>query len=70
MKLRSKIGEYVEESGYKRGFIAKQLNVSVDQLRLYCKGESYPPMPKAFALAKLLGKKVDDLYEVIDDDEV
>lgn len=69
MEIRSNIGELIEESGYKRKYIANHISVSVDQLRNYCIGESYPPMPKAFMLARLFGVSVDDLYEVVDDDK-
>lgn len=61
--LKSRIKELVEESGYKRSFIADKLKVSVKQLRNYERGHSYVPMDKAYILADLLGVKVDDLYQ-------
>lgn len=61
--LKSKIGEYIERSGYRRDYIAKQIGVSYRQLAKYITGDSFPTVPKLFMLAKLLGCKVDDLYE-------
>ncbi|MEK5175069.1 helix-turn-helix transcriptional regulator [Heyndrickxia sp. FSL W8-0496] len=63
MELKSLIGEYIEKSGLKKKFIADKIGVSVKQLRNYETGHSFIPMNKAFILADLLGKKVDDLYE-------
>ena len=61
--LKSKIGEYIERSGYRRDYIAKRIGVSYRQLAKYIAGDSFPTVPKLFALAQLLGCKVDDLYE-------
>jgi DNA-binding XRE family transcriptional regulator len=57
------IGEYIEKSGFKKGHIADQLGVTRQQLSNWIGGRSHPPIMKAFQLAKLLGCKVDDLYE-------
>jgi DNA-binding XRE family transcriptional regulator len=64
MYMRSRIEELVRESGLKKSYIAEKLEVSVKQFRNYETGHSLIPIDKAFALAKLLGCKVDDLYEV------
>jgi DNA-binding XRE family transcriptional regulator len=61
--LKSKIGEYIERSGYRKDFVAKKIGVSYRQLAKYITGDSFPTVPKLFALARLLGCKVDDLYE-------
>jgi transcriptional regulator with XRE-family HTH domain len=57
------IRELVDNSGYKRSFVADKLGVTVKQLRNYETGHSYIPMDKAFILSDLLGVKVDDLYK-------
>lgn len=64
MILRSKIGELLKESGLKGKWVAQQLHISQNQMSNYVTGKSYPPVDKAFELAKLFGCKVDDLYEV------
>jgi transcriptional regulator with XRE-family HTH domain len=61
--LKSKIGEHIERSGYRKDFVAKKIGVSYRQLAKYITGDSFPTVPKLFALARLLGCKVDDLYE-------
>ncbi|MED1419001.1 helix-turn-helix transcriptional regulator [Bacillus smithii] len=61
--MKSRIGELIDEAGYKKKYIAKELNVSPTQLSNWISGRSYPTIEKAFKLAKLLNKKVDDLYE-------
>lgn len=63
MKLKSKIKGLIDESGYKRSFIAEKLGVSVKQLRNYESGNSLIPMDKAFILVKLLQGNLNDLYE-------
>ncbi|EZP77646.1 helix-turn-helix domain-containing protein [Parageobacillus genomosp. 1] len=68
MFLKSRIGEQIERSGYRRDYIAKQIEVSYRQLAKYISGESFPTVPKLFALARLLGCKADDLYEVLEED--
>lgn len=47
--------------------IADKIGVSYRQLASYIAGEHYPPVPKLFFLAKLLGCQVDDLYEWIEE---
>ncbi|MGN8234663.1 helix-turn-helix transcriptional regulator [Priestia flexa] len=61
--MKCNIGKYIEESGLKRSFIANKLGITGRHLVKYINGESYPPVPKLFLLAKLLNAKVDDLYE-------
>ncbi|WP_156341153.1 helix-turn-helix domain-containing protein [Cytobacillus solani] len=63
VKLISKIGDLINESGLKKKFIAEKLKVSVAQLRNYETGHSLIPIDKAYVLSELLGVKVDDLYE-------
>ncbi|MGE6720191.1 helix-turn-helix transcriptional regulator [Peribacillus frigoritolerans] len=61
--MKCNIEKLIRDRGLKKGFIAEKLGISSKQLRNYEIGESYIPMPKAYKLAKLLGVKVDDLYE-------
>lgn len=61
--MKSNIEELIKNAGYKKSFIANYLEISSRQLRKYEKMDSLIPIDKAFKLAKLLGVKVDDLYE-------
>jgi transcriptional regulator with XRE-family HTH domain len=61
--MKSRIEELIKESGLRKDYIAKKLDISTRQLRNYELQLSYPPIDKAFILADLLGVKVDDLYE-------
>jgi putative transcriptional regulator len=61
--MRSKIGERIDEQGYKRKFVAEKMGVSPNQLSNWVTGKSYPTTEKLFKLAKVLQCKVDDLYE-------
>jgi transcriptional regulator with XRE-family HTH domain len=63
MELKSNIEELIAKEGLQKKFVANKLGVSVKQLRNYETGHSYIPMDKAYILADLLRKKVDDLYE-------
>lgn len=61
--MKCLIGELIEAKGYKKGYIAKKIGISNQQLSNWIGCRSYPPILKAFELADLLGVKVDDLYE-------
>ncbi|HDR7847487.1 TPA: helix-turn-helix transcriptional regulator [Bacillus toyonensis] len=61
--LKSNIGELLKNSGLKGKWIAQKLNISQNQMSNYVTGKSYPPVDKAFELAKIFDCKVDDLYE-------
>ena len=63
MKLTPNIEKIIKSSGFRKDFIANKLKVSVRQLRKYETGESLIPIDKAYILARLLDKKVDDLYK-------
>lgn len=69
MILKSNIRELILNSGYKRSFIADKLGITVKQLRNYETGHSLIPIDKAYLLVELLGVKVDDLYDKIDDNQ-
>jgi putative transcriptional regulator len=62
--LRSRIGELLRVSKYRREYIIKELDISANTLSNWVKGKTYPTMDKAHKLANLLGVKVDDLYEM------
>lgn len=47
--------------------LAEELKVTPQQFSLWVSGESFPRANKLFKLAFLLGVKVDDLYDYIDD---
>jgi transcriptional regulator with XRE-family HTH domain len=61
--MKSRIGYWIEQRGYMKKYIAKQLEITPTQLSNWISGKSSPTIEKAFKLADLLGVKVDDLYE-------
>jgi transcriptional regulator with XRE-family HTH domain len=65
--LRSRIGEWLKKSGYRRDFVANYIGISTRQLEKYIKGESFPTVPKLFKLARLFNCTTDDLYEYVDE---
>lgn len=67
MILRCRLEELIKQTGLRKDYIAKKLEISTRQLRNYELQKSYIPMDKAYFLADILGlEKVDDLYERID----
>lgn len=66
--MKSRIGYWIEERGYMKKYIAKQLDITPTQLSNWISGKSSPTIEKAFKLADLLGVKVDELYERSDPD--
>ena len=69
MKLKCLIGEVIKETGLKKGFIAKKLDITTRQLRNYEIGKSYPPADKLFLLAYICRVKTDELYKWEEDGE-
>lgn len=61
--LRSRIGDLVRVSKYRREYIIKELEITQNTLSNWCTGKTYPTIDKAYKLAELLECKVDDLYE-------
>jgi len=57
MKMKSKIGEIIDSQGYKKKYIAERMDITQSQLSNWISGRSYPPMDKAFKLAKFLNVK-------------
>jgi transcriptional regulator with XRE-family HTH domain len=69
MRVKSNIGKIIDESPYKREYIRKHFNKSRNTISNWCTGKSYPSVPELFELVKILNVKVDEMYEVIDDDK-
>ncbi|AZJ21530.1 XRE family transcriptional regulator [Bacillus wiedmannii bv. thuringiensis] len=70
IKLKSKIGDWVEKSGYRKDFIANKLGITVKQLNNYITGTSFPNVHRLYQLARIFNCRVDDLYEVQKNDPV
>lgn len=66
--MKSNIGKLIEERGYKKKYIAEKMGVSQTQLSNWVNNRNYMPIDKAYKLADMLGCKVDDLYERIEEE--
>jgi len=66
--LNSKIGEILRKSPLKREYIRKHLGVTHNTISNWATGKTHPSAPQLFKLAKILGVKVDDLYEFTEDE--
>ncbi|WP_182101806.1 helix-turn-helix transcriptional regulator [Niallia taxi] len=60
--LRSRIGELLRVSKYRREHIIKELGISPNTLTNWVTGKTYPTIDKAYILAQLLECKLEDLY--------
>jgi transcriptional regulator with XRE-family HTH domain len=67
MKIQSRIGEIIEQSGLRDDYIAGKLGVSKRTIYNLKKGLSYPTFENAFILAKILNCKVDDLAKITEE---
>lgn len=68
-KLKSKIGELIDQSPYKRDFFRKRYNKTPNTISNWCTGKSQPSATELFDLADILGVKVDDLYNFAEESE-
>ncbi|MFB4471845.1 helix-turn-helix transcriptional regulator [Oceanobacillus caeni] len=64
--MKNNINYWIEKSGYKKKWIAKELGVSNEVLSRWVNNKSKPSVENLFKLAALLGCKVDDLYTLED----
>lgn len=67
MKLVPRIGEIIEGQGRRRTWVAEKIGVSSASISNWEKGEAMIPYDKARLLAKVLGVKMEDLYEEIEE---
>lgn len=68
MKIVPKIRGKREEKGLKQKFVAKECGVSQQMLSEYENGKTFPRANILFNIAKVIGCKVDDLYERVEDE--
>lgn len=61
--MELKINEAIIKSGYRKGYIAKELGINPNTLSSYISGKRKITLEKAVELADLLNCKVDDLYD-------
>ncbi len=60
--MKSNINYWIQKRGYKKKWIAQQLEVSDVVLSRWINGKNLPSLEKAFHLADVLNCKVDDLF--------
>lgn len=74
MKIRSKLHEVIEQKGFQKKFIATKIGVTPTQIGNWNNDEvtklikAVPSVLNAMALAKILECKVEDLFELVEDD--
>ncbi|MBT2656600.1 helix-turn-helix transcriptional regulator [Bacillus sp. ISL-18] len=61
--MKSKIGEIIKESPFKREYLEKYLEVSRNTLSNWCTGRTYPSVPQIIKLSKILNVKFEEMYE-------
>ena len=49
--------------------IARRLGVSQEAVSKWFRGDTTPALTKAFALSKILGRPIEDFYEVVYDED-
>lgn len=62
--MKSNIKDIIDAQGLRQKYVAEKMGVTPQQLNNWIKGKSYPPMNKAFKLAKILNCTVHDLWEL------
>lgn len=61
--MKPKIKEIRLSKGLMQNFCAKQAGFSQQQWSDFERGDKFPRIDKAYKIAKVLGVKVDELYE-------
>ncbi|GGJ85862.1 hypothetical protein GCM10007063_05390 [Lentibacillus kapialis] len=56
------IAKLIEDSGFKKRYIAKQIGVNENTLTNWINGKSFPRLDKAVHLADILNCDIKDLY--------
>jgi putative transcriptional regulator len=59
--FENKIAYWIKETGLKRTYIAKKLNITYQTLSNWCNNRSQPDLKQAYELSLLFGVKMDDL---------
>lgn len=62
MKVKLKINEAIMKSGYRKGFIAKELGINPNTLSSYISGKRKISLEMAVELADILNCQITDLY--------
>lgn len=63
LMIKLTIDERIKESGLKKIHVAKQVGVDPDTLRNWEQNKFIPKLDQAVKLAKVLGCKLEDLFE-------
>lgn len=66
-EIESNIGKLIDESPFKREFFQKRYKKTPNTISNWCTGKSHPSTKELYDLAYLLEKKVDDLYEQVEE---
>lgn len=64
INVENKLGEAIGGDNLRKVQIADALNVSGNTIYNWVNGKSFPDVIQAVRLASLLGKKVDDIWQV------
>jgi transcriptional regulator with XRE-family HTH domain len=68
--IKSRIGQLMKNSPYKREYIQKYMGVSSNTLSNWATGKTQPKVEDLYKLARLFGCKVDDLYDYEEEKEI
>ncbi|MCM3411447.1 helix-turn-helix transcriptional regulator [Metabacillus litoralis] len=68
-KVKSNIGWLIAKSGYNREFLRKRYKKSANTISNWCTGKSHPSVAEMYDLAILLKCKVDDLYDLAEEEK-
>lgn len=68
IKVRSKMGEYLNERGIKKNWLCEQIHCEKSQMTKWCKNDngeavSTPSVGYLLRIKKVLNCKIEDLYE-------
>ena len=68
--MKSNIKWLITKSPYKQYEVAEKMEVTNQALNSWIRCGSYPSIPKAFKLAGILNCKIDDLYDLKEDENI
>lgn len=66
--MRSRLKKFIKDEGRTQKWLSEKVNVSMATISSIINEKSLPTLPVAFRIAKVLGRKIEDIWYEEDED--